>query len=185
MGYLAQARARATGTRRAPVANWRRFGDRSASPPTTRARLRPTNWKSLQEPHAGVANASGRGARSACSPPKNTYPEAVAIGSLSAGSAPLSDEGYQWKVRAALRAHDWSMVLATGIQRNAGRQLAAQARMGLLAWPCPARPAACTSGSRRAVREDRRPGQLLRQPGRRGTRAQASSCRRPKPRRSD
>ncbi|MGV0975733.1 MAG: transglycosylase SLT domain-containing protein [Azonexus sp.] len=29
------------------------------------------------------------------------------------GETPLSDEGAQWKVRAALRAHDWSVVLAT------------------------------------------------------------------------
>ncbi|MBP5997722.1 MAG: lytic transglycosylase domain-containing protein [Azonexus sp.] len=43
---------------------------------------------------------------------KKHYPEAVAW-FAQAGSAPLSDEGYQWKVRAALRAHDWSMVLAT------------------------------------------------------------------------
>ena len=43
---------------------------------------------------------------------KKHYPEAVAWFAQS-GSAPLSEEGYQWKVRAALRAHDWSMVLAT------------------------------------------------------------------------
>jgi len=43
---------------------------------------------------------------------KKHYPEAVAW-FAQAGSAPLSDEGYQWKVRAALRANDWSMVLAT------------------------------------------------------------------------
>ena len=30
-----------------------------------------------------------------------------------AGPTPLSDEGYQWKVRSALRVHDWSVVLAT------------------------------------------------------------------------
>ncbi len=30
-----------------------------------------------------------------------------------AGQIPLSDEGYQWKVRAALRIHDWGVVLAT------------------------------------------------------------------------
>jgi soluble lytic murein transglycosylase len=40
------------------------------------------------------------------------YPEAV-VWYARAGQAPLSDEGYQWKVRAGLRAHDWSMVLAT------------------------------------------------------------------------
>ena len=43
---------------------------------------------------------------------KKHYPEAVAW-FAQAGSASLSDEGYQWKVRAALRAHDWSVVLAT------------------------------------------------------------------------
>jgi len=43
---------------------------------------------------------------------KKHYPEAVAW-FAQAGSAPLSDEGYQWKVRAALRANDWSKVLAT------------------------------------------------------------------------
>ena len=30
-----------------------------------------------------------------------------------AGQAQLSDEGYQWKVRAALRVNDWSSVLGT------------------------------------------------------------------------
>ena len=40
------------------------------------------------------------------------YPEAV-VWYARAGQAALSDDGYQWKVRAALRAHDWSMVLAT------------------------------------------------------------------------
>ena len=43
---------------------------------------------------------------------KKHYSEAVAWFAL-AGLTPLSDEGYQWKVRAALRAHDWSVVLAT------------------------------------------------------------------------
>lgn len=40
------------------------------------------------------------------------HPEAVAW-FAQGGSAPLSDEAFQWKVRAALRAHDWSVVLAT------------------------------------------------------------------------
>ena len=40
------------------------------------------------------------------------YPEAV-VWYARAGQAALSDEGYQWKVRAGLRVHDWSMVLAT------------------------------------------------------------------------
>ena len=40
------------------------------------------------------------------------YSEALAWFAL-AGATPLSDEGYQWKVRAALRARDWSVVLAT------------------------------------------------------------------------
>ena len=43
---------------------------------------------------------------------KRHYSEAVAW-FAQAGSIPLSDEGYQWKVRAALRARDWSVVLAT------------------------------------------------------------------------
>jgi soluble lytic murein transglycosylase len=30
-----------------------------------------------------------------------------------AGNAPLSDDGYQWKVRAALRAHEWGVVHKT------------------------------------------------------------------------
>ncbi|MER2540348.1 MAG: transglycosylase SLT domain-containing protein [Azonexus sp.] len=30
-----------------------------------------------------------------------------------AGNAPLSDDGYQWKVRAALRAHEWGIVHKT------------------------------------------------------------------------
>ncbi len=43
---------------------------------------------------------------------KKHYPEAVAW-FAQGGQTPLSDDAYQWKVRAALRAHDWSMVLAT------------------------------------------------------------------------
>jgi len=43
---------------------------------------------------------------------KKHYSEAVAW-FAQAGSAPLSDEGYQWKVRAALRARDWGVVLAS------------------------------------------------------------------------
>lgn len=43
---------------------------------------------------------------------KKHYAEAVTWFVL-AGPTPLSDEAFQWKVRAALRAHDWSVVLAT------------------------------------------------------------------------
>ena len=32
---------------------------------------------------------------------------------VKAGNAPLSDDGYQWKVRAALRAHEWGVVHKT------------------------------------------------------------------------
>jgi soluble lytic murein transglycosylase len=43
---------------------------------------------------------------------KRHYSEALEWYALG-GETPLSDEGTQWKVRAALRAHDWSVVLAT------------------------------------------------------------------------
>ena len=43
---------------------------------------------------------------------KRHYGEALAWYALGK-ETPLSDEGAQWKVRAALRAHDWSVVLAT------------------------------------------------------------------------
>ena len=43
---------------------------------------------------------------------KRHYSEALGWYALG-GETPLSDEGAQWKVRAALRAHDWSVVLAT------------------------------------------------------------------------
>ncbi|MGA9962347.1 MAG: transglycosylase SLT domain-containing protein [Azonexus sp.] len=43
---------------------------------------------------------------------KRHYSEALDWYALG-GETPLSDEGTQWKVRAALRAHDWSVVLAT------------------------------------------------------------------------
>ena len=43
---------------------------------------------------------------------KRHYSEALDWYALG-GETPLSDEGAQWKVRAALRAHDWSVVLAT------------------------------------------------------------------------
>jgi soluble lytic murein transglycosylase len=33
-----------------------------------------------------------------------------------AGQIPLSDDGYAWKVRAALREHDWGVVLATVLE---------------------------------------------------------------------
>jgi soluble lytic murein transglycosylase len=40
---------------------------------------------------------------------KKHMPEAVAWYN-AAGKAPLSDEGYAWKVRSALRAHEWGIV---------------------------------------------------------------------------
>jgi soluble lytic murein transglycosylase len=43
---------------------------------------------------------------------KRHYGEALAW-YAQARETPLSDEAAQWKVRAALRAHDWSVVLAT------------------------------------------------------------------------
>jgi len=43
---------------------------------------------------------------------KRHYGEALAW-YAQGGQTPLSDEAAQWKVRAALRAHDWSAVLAT------------------------------------------------------------------------
>ncbi|MBK8891835.1 MAG: lytic transglycosylase domain-containing protein [Dechloromonas sp.] len=43
---------------------------------------------------------------------KRHYGEALAW-YAQGGETPLSDEGAAWKVRAALRAHDWSVVLAT------------------------------------------------------------------------
>jgi len=43
---------------------------------------------------------------------KRHYAEALGW-YAKAGLIPLSEEGYQWKVRAALREHDWGVVLAT------------------------------------------------------------------------
>jgi len=85
-----------------------------------------------------------------------------------AGDAPLSDEVSQWKVRAALRAHDWSVVHSTIEKMPAGTGGAAG--MDLLAGPR-------TQGGRQADRgrepvpEDFRPAEFLRQPRRRRTRA--------------
>jgi soluble lytic murein transglycosylase len=77
-------------------------------------------------------------------------------------------KAYQWKVRAALRAQEWGVVLRT--IEAMPPALAAQPEW--IYWLGRAYKAGGRPRGRCPVRKDRRPGQFLRQPGRRGTWAQ-------------
>ncbi len=123
------------------------------------------NWSKPEEPPAGWRTPVG------LEPDRPAGRQEAPDGSRrlvcpAPAKTPLSDEGHQWKVarRAAGPGMGRRPRQHPGHAGRAGRQ----AGMDLLAGPRPA----CRwphHGGQCAVREDRRSGQFLRQPRRRGT----------------
>jgi soluble lytic murein transglycosylase len=105
--------------------------------PTTRA-SQLMNWKS-SSPACRNPNVNGPGARLACRPPNATMPEALEL-VRQGGQTTLSDEGYQWKVRAALRAQEWGVVRDT--IEAMPPALAAHCPNGSTGWAARTRPVA-------------------------------------------